>query len=279
MHEGEMEAALASTGSIDVLVVDDDEAGRNELVSSLDRARISCLPAADGWSALRLLLEGCRPNLIVADIRMPELSGLEFAEQVCRLRNVGAPKLVLISGHAGFDDVLAGLRLGVLDFLPKPIDLRRLVQVVRTVQLDVRTAHPPDEAEMAPPACPPSDSPSGRVRQILAEARHLRMLRGRYLSDGLFSEPSWEMLLELYAAYLNDTKLSVTSLGGAVEIPMTTALRRINDLERSGMIVRTPDGKDRRRATIELSRQGHLSVEGFLKAYSGNRTAGSGLGK
>ena len=266
MREGEVGPATTGVGHIDVLVVDDDEASRDELTSSLDRAHISCLPAADGWSALRLLIEGCRPTLIVADIRMPELSGLEFAEQVRKLRGIGHPKLVLVSGHADFDDIVRALRLGVLDFLPKPIDLRRLVQVVRTLQLAVDAPLMPGEVETKVVTAPLSGSPSDRIEKILCQARALRRLRNRYLADDRLAEPAWEMVLELYKAHLAGMKLSVTNIGGVIDVPMTTALRRINDLERARIIIRTPDGRDRRRAIIELSPLGHRSVESFLEA-------------
>lgn len=186
---------------------------------------------------------------------------------------------MLISGHAGADEILAALRLGAVEFLPKPIDLRRLIQVVRTVQLELATLPVPAEKPAA--ARPAPGSPRDRIERILSENRMMRRLRSQYLSDDLFSEPSWEMLLQLHHAALSGTILSVTSLGGVSDIPMTTALRRIGELERAGLVVRVADGKDRRRAKIELSPHGRLAVEGFLSDYfaSGRTDAAARTGK
>ena len=66
--------------SIDVLVVDVDQEAVEELVEYLSKANLRCQPAADGWAALQVLADGYRPQVVVTDLRMPELSGMEFAE-------------------------------------------------------------------------------------------------------------------------------------------------------------------------------------------------------
>src|SRR5258708_21319329 len=71
--------------SLDVLVVDDDRDAVEELVEYLSKANLSCKPAPDGWAALQLLADGYRPQVVVTDLRMPELSGMEFAERLNRL--------------------------------------------------------------------------------------------------------------------------------------------------------------------------------------------------
>ena len=78
--------------SIDVLVVDDDQEAVEELVEYLSKANLRCRPAADGWAALQVLADGYRPQVVVTDLRMPELSGMEFAERLSQLGEVGAAR-------------------------------------------------------------------------------------------------------------------------------------------------------------------------------------------
>src|SRR5689334_14407318 len=94
-----------SDRSFDVLVVDDDADAVEELVEYLVKTGLSCLSAGDGWQALQLLADGRRVKVVVSDLRMPELTGLEFAERLSRLGGE-RPEVIFVSGHAGFDDAV-----------------------------------------------------------------------------------------------------------------------------------------------------------------------------
>jgi len=79
-----------------------------------------------------------------------------------------------------------------------------------------------------------------------------RRLRGDYLETDLFADPVWDMLLDLMAAQLEGKKVAVSSLCIASAVPPTTALRWIGVMADQGLIVRTADPKDRRRAHVAL---------------------------
>lgn len=87
------------------------------------------------------------------------------------------------------------------------------------------------------------------VRRII---RH-RQLRARYLSGELFADPAWDMLLDLLAARAEHARVSVTSLCIASGVPPTTALRWIAQMTEMGLLIRTDDDTDRRRAFITLT--------------------------
>jgi DNA-binding MarR family transcriptional regulator len=76
-------------------------------------------------------------------------------------------------------------------------------------------------------------------------------------------------------ARLAGQRLSVTSLARVSSSPMTTALRRIDDLVQGGLVARVPDPDDRRRAYLELTPSGlvrmKLFLEGFAKIVAGSR--------
>ncbi|WP_339345533.1 MarR family winged helix-turn-helix transcriptional regulator [uncultured Sphingomonas sp.] len=99
-------------------------------------------------------------------------------------------------------------------------------------------------------APPPSvDIAAATVRDVL----RARRLRDRFFGTGLFEDPAWDMLLDLFAAALEGTQVSVSSLCIAAAVAPTTALRWIGKLTAADLLHRHPDPQDRRRAFVSLS--------------------------
>lgn len=113
-----------------VLVVDDEKEIRNGLVTQLpwaDWGVHEVVGADDGDKALELAMT-CRPDLIVTDIRMPRMSGLQFIEELVRNQYTGG--LIVISGYDEFHYAKEALKLGVSDYLLKPISKEELAKAV-----------------------------------------------------------------------------------------------------------------------------------------------------
>lgn len=90
-----------------------------------------------------------------------------------------------------------------------------------------------------------------------------RRQRGRYLSGALFSEPAWDMLLDLLKAEIVGRSVSVTSVCLASGVPPTTALRHVGILVERRLVVREADPRDARRTYVRLSPE----VSKALRAY------------
>ncbi|HTQ04762.1 MAG TPA: response regulator [Polyangiaceae bacterium] len=110
-----------------VLVVDDEATVRDVLGATITRFGYRVLPMADGWSALRQLDErATEVAVVVADVAMPKLDGLELAREI-RKRRGDLPLIIMTAAltpekRAGF----AGL--GVVDFLIKPFQTEALLR-------------------------------------------------------------------------------------------------------------------------------------------------------
>ncbi len=262
-----------SVGQIDVLVVDDDSAILDELTDSLSRAKLTCHAAGDGWGALKLLADGWRPAVVVSDLHMPELNGLEFAGHINALPDRQRPEIIFVSGDAGFDDAVQAIRLGARDLLTKPIDGPRLIRAVKSALLGRQVRHgelpaaPAEEKKKEEPNPPQPTSPQRR-RATLDDLRAVRKVRDRHFPTELFSDPCWEMLLDLYDAQLDEAEVTVSSLGAASGVPLTTALRRMDVLQKHGFIERLVDPDDRRRTIVRLSATGLAAVEKFFDSYA-----------
>lgn len=103
-------------------------------------------------------------------------------------------------------------------------------------------------ARLVRAARPPLPDPR-LVRRIIRQ----RQLRARFFDGDLFGDPAWDMLLDLTAARVEHTRVSVTSLCIASGVPPTTALRWIGQMVDAGLFERVEDESDRRRAFIQLA--------------------------
>jgi CheY-like chemotaxis protein len=114
-----------------VLVVDDDATIRRLLQITLETEGFTVSTAGDGVEGLRMAQEAPRPDLVLLDIMMPGMDGL----QVCHtLKNDPATKdtpVVLLSAKAQSHDIELGMRVGADDYITKPPDLLDLVARVR----------------------------------------------------------------------------------------------------------------------------------------------------
>ncbi len=112
-----------------VLVVDDDVKIVELVKLYLVRDGHTVLTAYDGREALRLAREA-NPDLIVLDIMLPEMDGL----QVCRiLRSESAVPIILLTARTTEQDRIDGLDLGADDYVPKPFSPKELAARIRAV--------------------------------------------------------------------------------------------------------------------------------------------------
>lgn len=92
----------------------------------------------------------------------------------------------------------------------------------------------------------------------------MRRRREALFGAEYFSDPAWDMLLNLYFAELRGQRTQVKSVGVNAGIPATTALRWIALLEQRGMIEREADPRDRRRILIKLSPEARAGVKELI---------------
>jgi len=114
-----------------VLIADDDVYTREGLVESIDWEDFGVhevLQVEDGAEALRMATIH-RPEIVITDIRMPKLNGIEFAERLC----AACPdsKLLFISGYMDVAYLKSAIRLAAVDYVEKPIRLPEIEEAIR----------------------------------------------------------------------------------------------------------------------------------------------------
>jgi two-component system cell cycle sensor histidine kinase/response regulator CckA len=130
--ETEAEPAAPPTGSETILLVDDKESVRNTGRRILESRGYTVLLANDGQKALEVYeREKERIDLVLLDLTMPRLSGLETLREILQLDPEA--KVILASGYSANGPGSAALAEGAAAFVQKPYDLHKLAQAVRVV--------------------------------------------------------------------------------------------------------------------------------------------------
>ncbi len=120
--------------AIRILVAEDDSQTHEEWRETLASWDYTAAVANDGIEALELI-NSFRPDILMADLRMPKKDGLELLRDV---RQIGIYlPTVIISGQGDFPEVVEAIKLGAVDYLRKPVDPPHLRQILRNLAENV----------------------------------------------------------------------------------------------------------------------------------------------
>ena len=290
-----------------VLVVDDEVRALRLMSRVLGSSAIACKTAESAAEALNLLKVTPEIDVVVSDIYMPTTDGIEFLGTVRRdFADRPWLQLLLVTGQASLETAVAAMRLEASDYLFKPIEpktlreavqhaltraesirkvrattgdspgareLQQIADTAKALAEDMRRTIESDSGKRDRPAPGPAVAarPEDTSLRTLKLLQKLQEARSSIFGEAVMPEPAWEMLAELMRARLAGQHLSVTSLALSSKSPMTTALRRIEDLIQGGLAARMPDPADRRRTYVELTPEGMARMQLFLEGFA--RTA------
>ena len=113
-----------------ILVLEDDPAMMIALRDILEGEGYSVVTASDGRSALQAL-DASLPSLILSDISMPVMDGIELFEMVRKEPRTAGIPFIFLTARGTSEDVFAGKSLGADDYITKPVTSQQLVSVVR----------------------------------------------------------------------------------------------------------------------------------------------------
>jgi CheY-like chemotaxis protein len=115
-----------------VLVVEDDEPTRRLLAITL-RRNYDVIVAADGMEGLELAMTQPQPDLIVTDVMMPRLDGLQMVREIKRREPGRKVPVIFLTAKGGAADVAAGIGAGARHYLVKPVRLAALEDMVKSI--------------------------------------------------------------------------------------------------------------------------------------------------
>jgi phosphate regulon transcriptional regulator PhoB len=115
-----------------ILVVEDEPDIRKLVQYNLAQERFKVLEAEDGEQALKILQRD-RPNLLILDLMLPGLSGIELCRILRDRTDTAKLPILMLTAKAGETDRVLGLEMGADDYLTKPFSPRELVARVRAI--------------------------------------------------------------------------------------------------------------------------------------------------
>src|SRR5579871_5197904 len=116
-----------------ILVVDDEMGARTLMGIMLERDGFKPIKAKDAVEALKFLDEGEKPDLIILDVMMPGMDGVELCRTLRHRPDTTALPILILSARSDVESVMRGMDAGATDYLPKPILNNDLTAKVRVL--------------------------------------------------------------------------------------------------------------------------------------------------
>ena len=269
--------------ALNILLVDDDKDLLVEQADLLDALGYRCRTAASADEARQVFAENRNINLVISDWSLPSGNGLELIKSLGEMNRNGRNFVaILLTGYPSIELAVQAMQDGFVDFLSKPVarDMyeaalerarerlaaqeqarseSKVVESVANIQESLQAlmnklgvqdkeSGASDEDVAASIKNPNAVHPS--VLKSIIKARRNRQ---KYFEGDLFSDPSWDILLELTAAHIENRQESVTSVAIAASVPASTAIRKIRELSDRGLLKRWTDPTDARRIFVALT--------------------------
>lgn len=269
----------AGSGHFEVLVVEDDSDCLEEYCEFLKVLGYSCLKATDGAEALKLLCQNPSIGVVVTDIGMPSMDGLALLGELQARFTPFRPLVpVVITGMANFETAVEAMRTDAIDFLSKPVSLAKLAATMRRASarwamlrsqfrllaLIEKGGFPSEtKSTVGNPTKSGMQVPDRQLlKKFLRSIVRARQRRHEFMDSSSFADPAWDIMLDLTSAALEGRSVPVLGATAAANVPVTTALRYVNQLVAGGAVKRWDDPTDKRRSLLALEDQ---SLERMLK--------------
>lgn len=160
----------------------------------------------------------------------------------------------------------------------KTQDLNSILTRLLEVALDLGRYQKATVVEVSSPDIHSDDALNAAKAGLVSIAARLLKeadSRTEYFPSLGFHDSYWSMLLDLYIQAVEQKKVTISDAAIAARVPNTTALRWIGELVKRGVIVRTPDGVDRRRCYVNLSAEAFADMSRYLAGIAGIVSVGS----
>ncbi len=208
-----------ANGEYVILVVDDDPTNLQVLISLLSVEKYAVIAVSNGEEALRLLERGDKVDLVITDLMMPGMSGLELCRRIRERYSLSELPLLMLTARNWQENILASFEAGANDFLGKPVDAGEMKVRIRTLLELKQSVHARISSEMAflqaqikphflfntlNTIMAVSESNVPKAQDLLAELSHY--LRGSFDFQNREQQVTLRKELELVESYLTIEK-------------------------------------------------------------------------
>lgn len=243
-----------SVRAMTVLIADTNQQLTEELARILPERGVKCLVSNSAEKALSLYEINADVSVVLADINMPPMGGIELMRKLKAWSIERKFAGILMAGEPSYEAAVMAIRLGVVDFLQKPLSPNEIYfAILRAQRSQALDEHIREQ-----------NIPSREA--VLAQISVARLERDR-IFGGQLSDIAWHMLIEIALAETRDEPLTVSSACLASGAPIATAHRHLRFLEERGLIRRRANTADKRSTLLEMTTRGDAAIERFVERY------------
>jgi DNA-binding response OmpR family regulator len=239
-----------------------------------------CLLSADPISAIELLEIEPGIGVVIADASLVFANDFNILEEIDARFGLVRPVVpIIMADGPSLDIAVRAMNANAVDLLSKPLSDAELARALRRaflrrsqlVSIKLLTAFASaqsiDEREKDKEGVNALDaSPDQKLIKLIRRAKAFRQRRNEFLGNELFSDPAWDIILELTLAKLQGEPVPVSSACAAAAVPFTTAYRCIGNLVDHRMVRRWKDPLDNRRVLLELENDTHSAMSEIMLA-------------
>jgi DNA-binding response OmpR family regulator len=272
-----------SDTSCKILIVDGGVDGVSSCAEAVRDLGYQCLRAQDPISAISMIENDAGIGVVIADVSVAFTNEINFLEQLdARFALLRSVVPIVMTDTPSLETAIQAMNANAVDLLVKPLETDLLARALRRALLrrsqlvSIKllaafvTAQSPNEREPEKKFDKAHElSADQKLMRLVRKTISFRQRRNEYLGSELFSDPAWDIVLELTLAKLQGEAVPVSSACAAAAVPFSTAYRYIGNLVDQRMVRRWKDPLDQRRVLLELEDDTHSVMSDFLLNFPG----------
>ncbi|MEY3633953.1 MAG: hypothetical protein RLZZ61_363 [Pseudomonadota bacterium] len=274
--DNDMALKQASKGCT-ILVVDDDPACLDEYCDAIANLGYTVGSASSAPDALKQIAESSEIGVVITDLEMPAMDGMSLLSEISNRFSPHRPIVtLLLTAHSNLQVATKAMQSQATDLLTKPVSTEQLAEALRRASAHYFTAayrfqitaltkrlDPPILRDRsAKQDIKPTEEELQAFTRMLLKFQHNK---SKFFDPAVLTGPSWEILLDITEATLRGESVPASSASASTHVPLSTALRHVNNLVEAGLVRRWTDPKDKRRTLLELEPHAVVAMQRYLE--------------
>jgi CheY-like chemotaxis protein/DNA-binding MarR family transcriptional regulator len=274
--DSEMALGKAPKGCT-ILVVDDDPACLDEYCDAIANLGYPVMSATNAPDALKQIAESQDIGVVITDVEMPSMDGISLLSEISNRFSLNRPIVTLVlTGHSSVQVATKAMQSQATDMLSKPVSIEQLAEALRRASayhfamanrfqitaLTKRLDPPVERDRPAKRNSRPTEEELQAFTRMLLKFQHNK---SKFFDPAVLTGPSWEILLDIADATLRGEAVPASSASASTHVPLSTALRHVNNLVNAGLVRRWTDPTDKRRTLLELEPHAVAAMQRYLE--------------
>jgi CheY-like chemotaxis protein/DNA-binding MarR family transcriptional regulator len=260
-----------------ILVVDDDPACLDEYCDAIANLGYTVKSATSAPDALKQIAESQDIGVVITDVEMPTMDGISLLSEISNRFSLNRPIVTLVlTGHSSVQVATKAMQSQATDMLSKPVSIEQLAEALRRASayhfamanrfqitaLTKRLDPPVVRDRPAKRNSRPTEEELQAFTRMLLKFQHNK---SKFFDPAVLAGPSWEILLDIADATLRGEAVPASSASASTHVPLSTALRHVNNLVNAGLVRRWTDPTDKRRTLLELEPHAVAAMQRYLE--------------